>query len=735
MSEPLLGWISPAQRTDAQHAAHARALAMMPRRFEVIGHVEPEGPVKVMLTDFWKSSAVIADLGFPFTGFFQYTGSCFPGGTPVRLSNGSEMAIESIQVGDEVVTHTGQNRKVVDTMTRLYDGELVMLHVSGFPFPLEMTADHPVAVMDDGFRWKQASDLEENDKVLIGWGRSENDPVLDMVKILGSDRVIDFDELMKENAYTRGNEPQVPIGNVGVARDVVKRSGIDWKGRIKLVRGLTENAILRHVPVSPSLGRLIGLYLAEGGTDAWRIVFTFHAKETALAGEVLALVRGLFGVEGELVRQRERKTVLKVRFNNQTLAEVFKALVPGNVYTKRIPGVFFTAGIETRLALLLGWMAGDGYVGIKGGKQPSNVRITGVTTCAGLARDMTTLALSCGLRATAGQRKARRRSKVSYGVDLSGKKAVSLFAAVAHRADGERYTIADNARTPFGYARRIRRIEKRAVEGFRVFDFEVEEDHSFIANGMVVHNCVGVSTGDAVFTVGAVQRNIATNPTKAFIPWWPFDYGTCRHNEGDRGQGEGAVDSVMAQTLIQNGVMDAATPGLPQFTQNDGFRLSSQVEMQYSDGAASINTQFQSLAKQHVLGSAAPLSSVADIRSAIINGYPVLDGCDNYIGHGALQGSGSDAVAIGQYDGNGGHSTCYLGVWDHPSLGTLYLYSNQWAGSTYPDDGSGKGRCCVWVKEVTVEKLFSTGGSGGETIALSHLSWFPAQPNVLNWII
>jgi hypothetical protein len=239
-------------------------------------------------------------------------------------------------------------------------------------------------------------------------------------------------------------------------------------------------------------------------------------------------------------------------------------------------------------------------------------------------------------------------------------------------------------------------------------------------------SCVGVSTGNAIFTLAAIQSKLTTDPTKAFIPFWPEMYGKCRQNEGDHGQGEGAIDSYMFKTLINDGVLDAQEAGLPQYTVNDGYKLNQQLEYQWSDGA-SIPPQYVTAAKKYPLGSAVTCNSTADMKAAIINGYPVLDGCDDYIGHGSLQGD----VALGRYDGQGGHSTCYLGYWEHDTLGPLFLYSNQWAGSTYPDDQSGKGRCCVWVKEADAARLFSLGGGGGETAALSHLTYLPAQPAVL----
>ena len=226
-------------------------------------------------------------------------------------------------------------------------------------------------------------------------------------------------------------------------------------------------------------------------------------------------------------------------------------------------------------------------------------------------------------------------------------------------------------------------------------------------------SCVGVSTGHAITTLSCVQRKLTAGSTKAFIHWWPYSYGTCRTNEGDHGQGEGAIDSVMAQTLVKSGVFSITeAQNLPTFNESDGLALTSQQEYQYSDGAASVNTQYASLAHTHPLGSAAVLSSVADIKAAILNGYPVLDGCDDYIGNGSLSGD----VALGNYDGHGGHSTCYLGYYEHETLGPLYLYQNSWAASTYPNDQSGKSRCSVWVKESNVARLFQLGG-GGETVA------------------
>lgn len=246
-------------------------------------------------------------------------------------------------------------------------------------------------------------------------------------------------------------------------------------------------------------------------------------------------------------------------------------------------------------------------------------------------------------------------------------------------------------------------------------------------------SCVGASEGNLVTTLSCVQRLLTDGATKAFIVWWLYAYGRTRFNEGDRGQGEGAVDSVMGDTLVKEGCFSINEADLPKFSTDDGFYLTSRLEMQWSDGAR-IDPKYLELGKTHPLGTKAVLNSTDDIRKALINGYPVIDGCEMYVGNGSIQGSGDSACVIGHYDGRGGHSTCFLGYWDHPTLGPLFLYSNQWPSQTYPKDPAGAGRCCVWMTEKEVAKLFSQyGGGDGETFAASHLNYFPAQPDLIRF--
>lgn len=260
----------------------------------------------------------------------------------------------------------------------------------------------------------------------------------------------------------------------------------------------------------------------------------------------------------------------------------------------------------------------------------------------------------------------------------------------------------------------------------------------FTGFGQKTGSCVGVSEGNAVTTELCVQSTLTDGATKAEVCFWPFPYGRCRYNEGDRGQGEGAVDSVMGDTLVKEGWFAVTEPGLPGFAwDDDGLWIEggSGTEYKWSDGGA-IGQQWKDLAAKRKGMTKVVVNSVEEEMAAIINGYAVLTGCSQYVGGGKIVGSGDTAYVRGRYDGSGGHSTCRLGVWNHPSDGFLIAYSNQWPTSTYPKDPAGLGRCCVWVPQEEEEKmLHNFGGNDGETMLLSHVPGVPAQPKVLDWLI
>lgn len=247
-------------------------------------------------------------------------------------------------------------------------------------------------------------------------------------------------------------------------------------------------------------------------------------------------------------------------------------------------------------------------------------------------------------------------------------------------------------------------------------------------------SCVGAGGGNALFTLIAMQRLLSSGATRAFIPWWPHPYGQSRALAGFRGRGEGSLGSTFFSALKKYGVPDtieATSQGVAGFKFTDGLTLTSQEEMDWSDGNSSLVRGFNDEAMKRPLGSGQEVTDVVQIRAALANGYPITFACDRYIGSAHVVGD----VLIGSWDSSGGHQQSLHAVWDHPQQGPLYWAQNNWPGNTYPRDPAGGPVCGCWVTEANVSKALRYDS---EVFALSHLEGGvvvqPDVPVVLDWI-
>jgi hypothetical protein len=86
MATPPLGWIEPIKRNLAQQSADSAAKAGLTARFALPIPALAKGQ-RIALFDAWKHPDVVADVGFVFTRFHQFTGSCVKcGGTNALFS-------------------------------------------------------------------------------------------------------------------------------------------------------------------------------------------------------------------------------------------------------------------------------------------------------------------------------------------------------------------------------------------------------------------------------------------------------------------------------------------------------------------------------------------------------------------------------------------------------------------------------------------------------------------------
>lgn len=94
---------------------------------------------------------------------------CFPAGQQVLTSDGCR-SIEDIKPNDLVVSHTGRLRKVSDTISRDYVGQLYHISSYGSCEPIICTPNHPLRVYDrytQKYIWKEACFIETDDRLVF----------------------------------------------------------------------------------------------------------------------------------------------------------------------------------------------------------------------------------------------------------------------------------------------------------------------------------------------------------------------------------------------------------------------------------------------------------------------------------------------------------------------------------------------------------------------------------------
>jgi ribonucleoside-diphosphate reductase alpha chain len=363
--------------------------------------------------------------------------ACFPAGTMISTINGPK-PIEEISEGDLVLTHRGRYRRVTETMRR--EGYLYRLKIDKLP-EMRVTGEHPFFT-DQG--WIDAADLE---------------PKRHFVQIGCS--------------AERADEP-IAIDIAGVqAGDFIYQPNVDRKMR--------SGPISRHVSpvragvqVDEEIAWLLGMYIAEGSiTDGRDIRFTLSADEQAYADRICAILQDRLGLTAtKTVTNHEARgsSWLSVRVNSKLFALWMQNNFASGFNHKRVPQWMMATDERIQAAFLKGVADGDGT--------PINAQQIRITLSNEiLVRQLFEIATRLGYYpALRPEHMPPNASVRPWSVSF-----------------GPTY----NAGMVRGGFYRVREIEL-TEEFATVYNFEVEEDHTYVANQVVVHNCFVLPVPDSL---------------------------------------------------------------------------------------------------------------------------------------------------------------------------------------------------------------------------------------------
>jgi len=162
------------------------------------------------------------------------------------------------------------------------------------------------------------------------------------------------------------------------------------------MRPVTIAPIPGAIPLTPRMGRLVGLFLAYGSIDPSKVRWRFAARERdALVTQCMDLLTDL-GVRAEIEPQLNAR--VSVTVFGAAWSRLWTRLFGRRDQDRALHPLLFGDGDFLR-ALLAGWVAGEGYSGRNLADRWQQMR--GSTLSRRLATSLCDIALGLGLRPTA----------------------------------------------------------------------------------------------------------------------------------------------------------------------------------------------------------------------------------------------------------------------------------------------------------------------------------------------
>ena len=368
----------------------------------------------------------------------QQLSACFAAGTPVSTSLGPK-PIEEVVAGDLVLTHTGRYRRVLATSRRESSVNRIKIH----RMPAMFASDEHPFLTPDG--WVPASELADR---YVRLGRPA------------------------EGVSKTHIEFEGEVEGDFVYRNKVGRSDISKQRHQQLgTRSLQIKPVKARAQLDETTGWFFGMYLAEGeiNPELRSVRFTLGLHEEVYANRLTTILRERFGVGAEITHVIDAPTSwLTVRAHSKILCEWIAAEFSRGFAGKKLPHWIHATPTEFRKGLLQGVADGDGT--------RVNVNQTRVTMSnEGLVRQLFEVAVGLGQTpCLKSEYVPENATATPWSITLGGKPM--------YVRDG---------------AYLVESVEP--VAGFTtVFNLEVEGDNTYVANGIIVHNCFVLPVDDSL---------------------------------------------------------------------------------------------------------------------------------------------------------------------------------------------------------------------------------------------
>ncbi|HLG26276.1 MAG TPA: LAGLIDADG family homing endonuclease, partial [Paenisporosarcina sp.] len=374
--------------------------------------------------------------------------NCFVPGTKILMADGSAKNIEDIKAGDLVVTHKNRVKKVIRTFETPFNGSILEIQSSRNE-KIKCTEEHPFYI----------------------------------ARAIGKDS-------NKHRAFKNGN----------VDFRFVEASKLEDDDRLL---GPVLSTIVES-DINENKARLLGNFCAEGSYSKNKngeldgLVLTYsHLEYDNLCTEIKELFEKEFNVTATLCKGTpSQPTKSTIYVYSKEIANYFYKHIGEYSLHKKLSSELVFSSKNVKLSFIAGWAEGDGHVDKDSGK------LVLTTVSHDLASQARTMLASLQINNCV-YFETRPESCIKDRLIASGH---AYRVKIPYNECKELIKNSNKLRFELSNVKNVKNvkvnafindsysvhpiIEKRKIDyNGNVYNFQVEDDNSYVANGVVVHNC------------------------------------------------------------------------------------------------------------------------------------------------------------------------------------------------------------------------------------------------------
>ncbi|MEK6936555.1 MAG: hypothetical protein AABW58_00625 [Nanoarchaeota archaeon] len=405
------------------------------------------------------------------------------------ISNPKINKISEVKIGDKVLTHKGEYRKISKTFKRPYFGEVFEITPYYFTEGIKVTKEHPFLAIKSFKTCSDVGGMCKPNSIAKGKHKCKKEHYKDYQSKWINAENLEMNDIL---LYPRIKKT-ISKSHFFITDFINKKEYDLFDNKILPKKGRRTKLVKNKINISQDFCKLIGYYLSEGFVVEKNrsISFAFNKHENKYIKEVIILMKKCFGIN--ISKKEIKNNGCQLIFYSKPLYELFSLLFyekgkPKRAFSKKIPHWFLYLPKNKQVEIIRCWWRGD----------------TGTTSSELLTTQMKLICLRLGIIPSIN--KITKEKLNSYNKKIGDRKITASHDSYMFRLsfyqdefnllkDVSFIRFKSKLQRRHGWLDReyiyipIRKIQKRKYCG-PVYNLEVENDNSFVTTSATVHNCM-----------------------------------------------------------------------------------------------------------------------------------------------------------------------------------------------------------------------------------------------------